>query len=216
MSQLSKPALAGLWPNKNGMNVVLDLGANIECNEENLVEFAELGSALYKSLYPNDKPLVTNREMDITKLDFNHLNVQGQKDGGYVSNEYQPIENQRASTNYNDFGVVGAKQGEGNKLYDSAYRQTFKNNKQHIERTNMGNMKLFNPYLNATVKDGEIENNRQNAIYDPSVYTPNQQLLGTNEKNRQNYVNNNENRMDSNLLQAFKNNPYTQPLGSVA
>ena len=23
---------------------------------------------------PNDKPLVTNREMDITKLDFNHLN----------------------------------------------------------------------------------------------------------------------------------------------
>ena len=59
MSQLSKPALAGLWPNKNGMNVVLDLGANIECNDENLVEFAELGSALYKSLYPHDKPLVS-------------------------------------------------------------------------------------------------------------------------------------------------------------
>ena len=59
MSQLSKPALAGLWPNKNGMNVVLDLGANIECNDENLVEFAELGSALYKSLYPDDKPLVS-------------------------------------------------------------------------------------------------------------------------------------------------------------
>ena len=59
MSQLSKPALAGLWPNKNGMNVVLDLGANIECDDENLVEFAELGSALYKSLYPHDKPLVS-------------------------------------------------------------------------------------------------------------------------------------------------------------
>ena len=59
MSQLSKPALAGLWPNKKGMNVVLDLGANIECNEINLVDFAELGSALYKSLYPSDKPLVS-------------------------------------------------------------------------------------------------------------------------------------------------------------
>ena len=59
MSQLSKPALAGLWPNKDGMNVVLDLGANIECTEDNLVDFAELGSALYKSLYPNDKPLVS-------------------------------------------------------------------------------------------------------------------------------------------------------------
>ena len=59
MSQLSKPALAGLWPNKNGMNVVLDLGANIECDDKNLVEFAELGSALYKSLYPHYKPLVS-------------------------------------------------------------------------------------------------------------------------------------------------------------
>ena len=41
------------------MNVVLDLGANIECNDSNLVDFAELGSALYKSLFPYDKPLVS-------------------------------------------------------------------------------------------------------------------------------------------------------------
>ena len=59
MEKLNKPALAGLWPNKNGMNVVLDLGANIECDEDNLVEFAELGSALYKSLYPEGKPIVS-------------------------------------------------------------------------------------------------------------------------------------------------------------
>ncbi len=59
MSEVSKPALAGLWPNQNGMNVVLDLGANIECNEQNLVDFAELGSALFKSLFPNEKPKVS-------------------------------------------------------------------------------------------------------------------------------------------------------------
>ena len=46
ISGVSKPALAGLWPNQKGMNVVLDLGANIECNDQNLVDFAELGSAL--------------------------------------------------------------------------------------------------------------------------------------------------------------------------
>jgi len=56
---VSKPALAGLWPNQNGMNVVLDLGANIECNDQNLVDFAELGSALFKSLHPNEKPKVS-------------------------------------------------------------------------------------------------------------------------------------------------------------
>ena len=55
MDKVSKPALAGLWPNNHGLNVVLDLGANIECNDQNLIDFAELGSALYKSLFPNDK-----------------------------------------------------------------------------------------------------------------------------------------------------------------
>ena len=54
INDVSKPALAGLWPNNNGMNVVLDLGANIECNDINLVDFAELGSALYKSLFPKE------------------------------------------------------------------------------------------------------------------------------------------------------------------
>ncbi len=59
MNDVSKPALAGLWPNNKGMNVVLDLGANIECDDNNLVDFAELGSALYKSLFINDKPKVS-------------------------------------------------------------------------------------------------------------------------------------------------------------
>ena len=59
MDGVTKPALAGLWPNKKGMNVVLDLGANIECNDQNLIDFAELGSALFKSLFPNQKPSVS-------------------------------------------------------------------------------------------------------------------------------------------------------------
>ena len=59
INEVSKPALAGLWPNQHGMNVVLDLGANIECNDQNLIDFAELGSALFKSLYPNEKAKVS-------------------------------------------------------------------------------------------------------------------------------------------------------------
>tara|TARA_B100000902_G_C27275785_1_gene898769 strand:+ start:1 stop:1002 length:1002 start_codon:yes stop_codon:yes gene_type:complete len=59
MNEVSKPALAGLWPNQNGVNLVLDLGANIECSDQNLVDFAELGSALFKSLFPNDQPKVS-------------------------------------------------------------------------------------------------------------------------------------------------------------
>ena len=59
MNELNKPALAGLWPSQKGMNVVLDLGANIECNDQNLIDFAELGSALFKSLYPNEMAKVS-------------------------------------------------------------------------------------------------------------------------------------------------------------
>ena len=59
INDVNKPALAGLWPNENGMNVVLDLGANIECSDQNLVDFAELGSALFRSLFPNEKPKVS-------------------------------------------------------------------------------------------------------------------------------------------------------------
>lgn len=59
MDNVSKPALAALWPNKKSSNIVLDLGANIDCNEQNLVDFAELGSALHKSLFPKEKPLVS-------------------------------------------------------------------------------------------------------------------------------------------------------------
>ena len=59
MEGVSKPALAGLWPNNKNMNGVLDLGANIDCDDQNLIDFAELGAALFKSLFPNDKPRVS-------------------------------------------------------------------------------------------------------------------------------------------------------------
>ena len=78
---INKPALAGLWPNNHNMNVVLDLGANIECSEKNLLDFACMGSALYKSLFNNDRPRVAllnigleeNKGSDILKKTFSIL-----------------------------------------------------------------------------------------------------------------------------------------------
>ena len=81
VSGISKPALAALWPNQNNMNVVLDLGANIECNEKNLTDFACMGSALFKSLFENERPKVAllnvgleeNKGNDILKKTFSIL-----------------------------------------------------------------------------------------------------------------------------------------------
>jgi len=58
IENISKPALAALWPNKIDMNVVLDLGANVECDEKNFEDFALMGAALHKSLFPNENSKV--------------------------------------------------------------------------------------------------------------------------------------------------------------
>ena len=59
IENIDKPALSGLWPSKKGMSVVLDLGANIECSDKNLIDFAIMGSSLFKSLFPNDDAKVS-------------------------------------------------------------------------------------------------------------------------------------------------------------
>ena len=56
---IDKPALAGLWPSEKGMNLVLDLGSIVEFGEKNLIDFSEMGSALYRSLFPDDEVKVS-------------------------------------------------------------------------------------------------------------------------------------------------------------
>ncbi len=58
LENIDRPALSALWPNKKGMSVVLDLGANIECSSKNLIYFSIMGASLYKSLYPTETPKV--------------------------------------------------------------------------------------------------------------------------------------------------------------
>ncbi len=94
MSEVSKPALAGLWPSKKNMSVVLDLGANIECDEKNLIDFSELGSALYKSIFPELKPCVSllnigSEEIKGTEiLKKAHAKLKEMKDNNFLFNGY--------------------------------------------------------------------------------------------------------------------------------
>jgi len=89
---ISKPALAGLWPNKNNMNVVLDLGANIECDEKNLCDFSSMGAALFKSLFLNEKPRVAllnvgleeNKGNEILKKTFSIMKKSNIKNFDFV------------------------------------------------------------------------------------------------------------------------------------
>ncbi len=56
---IDRPAIATQLPNmKGGATTVLDLGANVDCDAETLLQFAVLGSALVSSMSGDDSPTV--------------------------------------------------------------------------------------------------------------------------------------------------------------
>lgn len=91
---INKPALAGLWPNNKNLGIVLDLGANIECDEKNLTNFACMGSALFKSLFDSTPKIALlnvgleeHKGNDVLKKTFSILKQSKEKDfdfSGYI------------------------------------------------------------------------------------------------------------------------------------
>ena len=102
IENIDKPALSALWPNKKGMSVVLDLGANIECSSKNLLDFSIMGASLFTSLYPGVKPNVGLLNIGSEELKGNET----------IKETYQ-ILNDKKSDNYNFSGYI-----EGNHLMD--------------------------------------------------------------------------------------------------
>jgi glycerol-3-phosphate acyltransferase PlsX len=59
MEGVHRPALTTRWPNaKGGYTVMLDVGANVEANGEQLVEFAIMGEAFARAVNGTEKPSV--------------------------------------------------------------------------------------------------------------------------------------------------------------
>ena len=100
IENIDKPALSALWPNKKGMSVVLDLGANIECNSKNLVDFSIMGASLYKSLYPKENPNVALLNIGSEELKGNET----------IKETFQLL-NEKKNDNFNFAGYI-----EGNEL----------------------------------------------------------------------------------------------------
>ncbi|MBQ4472078.1 MAG: phosphate acyltransferase PlsX [Alphaproteobacteria bacterium] len=55
---IDRPAIAAILPSETGPITCLDLGANTECDAQNLVEFAIMGDVLHKVLFGDEHPKV--------------------------------------------------------------------------------------------------------------------------------------------------------------
>jgi glycerol-3-phosphate acyltransferase PlsX len=59
MDGIDRPAIATVMPNqRDGYTTVLDLGANVDCTAEHLLQFAVMGSALVAAVQGNENPTV--------------------------------------------------------------------------------------------------------------------------------------------------------------
>lgn len=167
----------------------------------------------------HDKTKVTNREMTTNKINLNYVNVQGQNNTGnaYMVTDHQNYNNQRTSTNKEYIGN-GNSNVQGLRPYNSAYAQQNIANKTYEARTNQGNMSLFNNYNNSTISrnDGIFQQNRPPITNNSQSIIPSREFMGEINGMQSYDVNYNASRMDESLLSAFKNNPYTKSLTSVA
>jgi hypothetical protein len=167
---------------------------------------------------PADRTKTTIREQ--TEDGNQHLYVTNQSDGGgYQTNMQQAVGQERDTTNRMNYGnAVGAGQAMSQ---ESAYRQRNNNLKTAKNRPNGGNTSVFNSNINMNLKcDDLVKNNRVNMMNQNSgtlSAIPSVQSYGDTLKLPQTY---NDcqgcERINPDILTAFKNNPYTQSLNSWA
>jgi hypothetical protein len=165
---------------------------------------------------PGDMPSTTIKETTIYQPNGY---IGNQIDGAYQVTEHQSIANQRDTTSeFCQLNPVGDKSGL--RQYDAVYRQTNNEAKEKLVagRINQGNAKNFNSAINMSMSklDTDRDNNRMWAPSAVSNMGPSVQTYGrTNAPQYQNAYQDN-NRIDPGLLDAFKANPYTHSLSSVA
>ncbi len=58
LSGINRPAIAGLMPTLKGQTVILDLGANVDCSNHNLVQFALMGDIFSQAVLGIQKPKI--------------------------------------------------------------------------------------------------------------------------------------------------------------
>ena len=58
MANIERPAIAAIWPTLRGESVVLDVGANLDADVQQLLDFSLMGAAMARALFGIEKPTI--------------------------------------------------------------------------------------------------------------------------------------------------------------
>jgi hypothetical protein len=167
---------------------------------------------------PNDVPATTIKETTMYQPD-SYIN--NQSSTGQVLHNQQAINNQRDTTTVSYIGTVGGTGAvnQGEVIVDSAYRQYNNELKEPAQKsfTNHGSNQIFNQSVNMSI--AKIDSDRDN----PRMWVPNAATIGQipiskekygHVKSKQHYdeAKIGVDRIQPDLLNAFRENPYTHSL----
>ena len=168
---------------------------------------------------PADRVRTTIKEMTGDKLDNNHLNMERQFGAAYIVSEQQAVPMQRDTTNRYYNGNAAPTVQTAPTTYDAAYRQRNNVNKTYENRANQGGTQIFNQRDNIAIQkvDADRNNNRMwvknGGISSAPTMDTHGKLAGGHIRNVDTH---NFDRINPDILTAFKSNPYTQSLQSWA
>ena len=164
---------------------------------------------------PQQASNTTNKE---TTIYSPHFNINNQKEGMYVNNYTNPDNTQRDTTSCQYYTPAGGyATGFGDMSYEAAYRQHNNDIKsQSIDnRPNMGGTQMFNQqmHLSTQKSDSDRLDGRVNPAYSRlSGLPPSVNTYGTVRSPQTYDENAGCERINPDILTAFKNNPYTHSL----
>jgi hypothetical protein len=171
---------------------------------------------------PADRTPTTIRETTENLLDFNHLNVAPLTEGtGYLVSDQQEVYTQRETTEPEYYGTTGGATNQGFVSNLAASNQHNNINKVQKEYTPSGNLAIFNNTENINIKRADRNNTTcpwnsgASAGSGLGGMPPSLKQFGELSKMPQYYQESiNCERIQPNILDAFRKNPYTQSLHS--
>ena len=83
MANVERPAIAGIWPTLRGESIVLDVGATIGADSQQLLDYAIMGGAMARSLFGIRRPTVGLLNVGVEEI----KGVEAVKEGGRIRRE---------------------------------------------------------------------------------------------------------------------------------